>query len=288
LDAAVDWTTPGPDAVESIARVEATGERTTTPYHGGEVVWHCWGEGRPLVLLHGGFGSWGHWIRNIEALSAHYRLLIPDMPGFGDSGDPPEPFSPEGIADALADGLRQLAPDQPLLITGFSFGSIIGGLIAQRARVPVKLLVLVGAAGLGLPRKPMDLVSWRHLKTDSERREAHRENVAILMLWDRNTIDDVAVELQDRSTGRARVNSRRISRTPILLAALENSTVPLAGIWGEHDATAEPYLNDRRLLLEQLRPGLPFVVIPNAGHWVQYEKADEFNATLMRVLAKHA
>jgi 2-hydroxy-6-oxonona-2,4-dienedioate hydrolase len=146
----------------------------------------------------------------------------------------------------------------------------------------------VGAAGLGLPRRPMDLVSWRHLTTEAERREAHRENVAILMLWDRSTIDTVAVELQDRSTGRARVNSRRISRMPILREALEKSTVPLAGIWGEHDATAEPYLDERRNLLERLRPGLPFAVLPNAGHWVQYEKADEFNATLMWVLAKHA
>jgi pimeloyl-ACP methyl ester carboxylesterase len=43
------------------------------------------GAGRPLVLVHGGHGSWLHWVRNIEALSAKRTLWIPDLPGYGDS-----------------------------------------------------------------------------------------------------------------------------------------------------------------------------------------------------------
>jgi len=65
---------------------------------------------------------------------------------------------------------------------------------------------------------------------------------------------------------------------------LEATNVPLAGIWGEYDATAAPYVEERRELLQRLRPGAPFEVIPGAGHWVQYEAPDRFNATLLRML----
>ena len=38
-------------------------------------------------MLHGGHGSWLHWIRNIDALGQRHTLLIPDLPGFGDSDE---------------------------------------------------------------------------------------------------------------------------------------------------------------------------------------------------------
>ncbi|MDB5843914.1 MAG: hydrolase-like protein, partial [Polaromonas sp.] len=54
------------------------------------MVWRCWGEGAPVVLLHGGSGSWTHWIRNIPTLVACSRQVwAPDLPGFADSASPP-------------------------------------------------------------------------------------------------------------------------------------------------------------------------------------------------------
>ncbi len=61
-------------------------------------IWRRWGEGPPLVLLHGGAGSWTHWIRNIDALAADRTLWIPDLPGLGDSPLPPEPRDHAAIA----------------------------------------------------------------------------------------------------------------------------------------------------------------------------------------------
>ena len=61
----------------------------------GTMVWHLWGQQgfdaslAPLLLLHGGSGSWTHWLRNIDALVASgRRVLVPDLPGFGDSAAP--------------------------------------------------------------------------------------------------------------------------------------------------------------------------------------------------------
>ena len=62
-------------------RVLALAQRHATPCGDGEVVWHTWGTGEPLVLLHGGSGSWTHWIRNVEALAAAgRRVVVPDLP----------------------------------------------------------------------------------------------------------------------------------------------------------------------------------------------------------------
>ena len=65
-----------------VAAIERTAVRRTTAHSGGKMVWRVWGEGgAPLVLLHGGSGSWMHWIRNVEDLSRDFMVLVPDLPG---------------------------------------------------------------------------------------------------------------------------------------------------------------------------------------------------------------
>src|ERR1051325_7613012 len=64
--------------VEGIA---AEAERFATPCGDGTMAWRSWGQGAPLVLLHGGYGSWMHWIRNVPPLSRQFRVIAPDLPG---------------------------------------------------------------------------------------------------------------------------------------------------------------------------------------------------------------
>jgi len=70
-----------------LQRLGAQARRCVTPCGQGELVWHVWGEARegvpPLVLFHGGSGSWTHFVRNIESLVRSGReLWVPDLPGF--------------------------------------------------------------------------------------------------------------------------------------------------------------------------------------------------------------
>ena len=76
----------------SQAEVLASATRIELPTPGGIQVWHAWNTsaGRPLVLLHGGSGSWTHWLRNIQGLSKDRAVYALDLPGFGDSDLPPE------------------------------------------------------------------------------------------------------------------------------------------------------------------------------------------------------
>src|SRR5438105_14326658 len=86
---------------EFIAALERAGTRRTTHNGAGEVVWRIWGHGDPLVLLHGGPGSWMHWVRNIAALERDFMLLVPHLPGPGAPGLPAPPISAETLAAML-------------------------------------------------------------------------------------------------------------------------------------------------------------------------------------------
>jgi 2-hydroxy-6-oxonona-2,4-dienedioate hydrolase len=274
------------DPAAAVASIEGRAEVRRTPCGAGSMVWRIWGEGPPLALLHGGYGSWTHWIRNVDPLAERYRVLVPDLPGLGDSDLPPEPDQPEAIAEIVASGLRSLlTAGETVDIAGFSFGGLIGGLVAEQLAARARSLVLVGSGGLGVRRSaPIELVTWRELRDEAARRTAHLENLAILMFADRAEIDDLAVYLQVRNATRARLRSRLLSKIPALPTAIPRMRARLHGLWGERDVTAQGVLEEIRRLLQSLQPGTWLTVIPRAGHWVQYEAADEFNDALVRLL----
>jgi 2-hydroxy-6-oxonona-2,4-dienedioate hydrolase len=270
-----------------VARLAAAGRRIVTPCGDGGMVWRVWGEGEPLVLFHGGFGSWTHWLRNIPELSRHYRVIVANLPGLGESDEAPRPHAPGGLAAIAVDGIaRILAPGERFHLTGFSFGGLIGGHVAAALGERCRSLTLVGAGGLGLKRSAMaPLKSWRHIEDEAGRLAVHRENLAILMLADRDGIDDMAVYLQSENAPRGRVNSPPIASTDTLTRVLPRLRGRLAGIWGERDATAMADLPARARLLRGIQPRAPFIVIADAGHWVQYEAAEAFNQALLATLA---
>ena len=267
-----------------IAALDRAGTRHTTASAAGEVVWRMWGAGAPLVLLHGGTGSWMHWVRNIEALSQRFLLVVPDLPGSGESGALAPPVTAEHMAESLLAGLSALLPpDASFSIAGFSLGGLIAGYLAQVAGDRVDALVLVGGAGMGIARRPMKpLKSWRWLATDEEKRDIHRQNLGILMIHDSAKVDELAVHMQEQNAVRSRVRGKHIVKTSTLAACLPHVKAKLAGIWGEHDVTSPSDLVADRL--RQFQPQAEVEIVPAAGHWVQYEAAELFNRRLPALL----
>jgi len=247
--------------------------RRTTPVGDGDLVWRIWGSGEPLVLLHGGTGSWMHWMRNIEGLARDYMLLVPDIPGSGESAAPEMPTDVEKVAAALLAGIDAiLAKDRRFAVAAFSMGGLISGYMAKLAGERLTTLVLVGAVGTTARRGVMTpMRSWRRLQTDEEKRDAHRTNLGILMVHNPDAIGDDAIYMQHHNAERSRVRGKHINPTGDLSKTLPGFKGRLASIWGEHDATAVPYLDERREKLQQFRPGASFDIIPGAGHWVQYD-----------------
>ncbi len=275
-------------AADYLARMAAAGERVTTPCGDGEMVWQVYGEGPPLMLVHGGYGGWAHWIRNIPFLARRYRLFLPDLPGHGGSAMPPEPISGPGIAAVVAEGLTRLLPAGAACdIAGFSFGGIMSGCVAAQLGDRVRNLVICGSNGLGLPRSRLTgFQNWRAMTDPAARAEAHRTNLAILMFADPAKIDDLAVHIQSVNTPNARIKSRLIAVTDVLAKALPRVTARLSGIWGELDSYAHAYMEERKQLFRSIQPSCEFHVLDGAGHWVMYEDTARFNATLLGILQR--
>ncbi|HKM73977.1 MAG TPA: alpha/beta fold hydrolase [Stellaceae bacterium] len=272
------------ETVAIVEGVAAEAERIETPCGAGTMVWRVWGNGPPLVLMHGGYGSWTHWVRNVLALARKFTVVAPDLPGLGESATPPEPHTAEGLAAIVVEGLdivlpRNTAPH----IAGFSFGGVLGGHVAAQLGDRLHALTLVGSNGLGLVRQPTDLQRVPASSSAEEALAVHRHNLGALMIADPAKIDDLAVYIQSQNAPRGRVRSRRFSRADTLARALPLVRVPLDGIWGERDATAYPHLDERARVLRSFRPGARFEVIAGAGHWVQYEAADRFNPLLAEI-----
>ena len=251
------------------------------------MVWRQWGAGPALVLLHGGYGSWTHWLRNIHALAANHRVIAADLPGLGDSAMPPPPIAPENLAAIVDRGLDQvLEAGERFDLVGFSFGAMLGSFVAAARGAQLRSMTLVGAASMGLRRCPMqEMQPVRRHMSDARIFELQRVNLGILMFADKSRIDDVAVEMQCANVARARVKSRVFAPINLIRPLLPRISAPLGGIWGEFDITAHPYVDERRDALRAAQSGATFAVIPGAGHWVMYEAAEAFNAALLDRLA---
>jgi pimeloyl-ACP methyl ester carboxylesterase len=271
-----------------IDAVEARARRTVTPVASGAMVWRVWGAGPPLVLLHGASGSWTHWIRNVLPLAEHFRVLAPDMPGYGESDAPPEPHTADALADLVAAGIDRMLPAPAVLdVAGFSFGAIIGGLVAARLGSRVRTLVLLGPGGLGLtPAPPRALLRLEPGMGPEAIRHVHRENLRTLMLADPESADELAVTLQIDNVRRARFKSGTIPVSDVLARALPAIRAHLAGIWGGRDAFTSHHLAESRRVLAAADPRFAMRVVEGAGHWINYEAAEEVNALLIGLLAR--
>ena len=272
---------PVPALVERV-RARARRHETQLP-GGGRLVWHGFGEGPALVLIHGGSGSWLHWIRNIETLATRAHVLLPDLPSLGQSDPLPPPFDPAVWAGHVLAGLDAIiGVDTPVVVAGFSFGGIYAGEIARQSGRRARELVLIGTAGFHADVSPhrFDLRPWRNLADPAAQLAAHRHNLAELMLADPASIDDLALYVQAVSTAGSRFDSRGASVTGALLAILREIPAPITLILGERDPTWRDRLEGRLADLHARRPDCAVERLPGVGHWAMFEAREAIDRLL--------
>jgi 2-hydroxy-6-oxonona-2,4-dienedioate hydrolase len=273
---------------------QAMAQCITMAHAGGVTTLHHWQPAvpnglPPLVLLHGGSGSWSHWVRSIgPLLEAGHRIWAIDLPGFGASDVPPGVVDADGMLPVLADVLSELFPLQGVRLMGFSFGGMTAGMLAAAYPHLVAQLVLVGAPGMGLTNQhPFRLKGWRHLPDARNQLLHHIYNLGVLMLHGPEHIDRDTVALHVRNVRRDQLPRRRISSTDVLLQALQQVQCPVNAIYGEHDALYPGALHQVQDLMAQACAGhwRGMQCIVGAGHWVQYENPAAFHAALLPLLA---
>lgn len=254
-------------ACAHIDALERSCERVVQPVLGQHMVWRRVGSGPVLVLLHGGHGSWLHWVRVIPLLASRFCLWMPDMPGYGEST-----LTPDGGIDTLVVQLRQsldalLGARTPVILAGFSFGGLVAAqLAAGRARV--QRLALLGPAGHGGARRQrVAPLPWRGLDPDRDPvawADRMQHNLLAQMLNSEAAVDSLAMEIHWRSCLSTRFHSKPFSRSAGLDAALRACPGDVLELWGEHDVTATP--SERAGDACRHRH-----IIKKSGHWLMHE-----------------
>ncbi len=274
-------------------RIESQATRYESPCGEGRMVWRLWdisgGTAPVVVLFHGGAGSWRHWIRSIEVLVQTYRVLVPDLPGLGESDFPPDGDNADAIATIVADGIDSVIGRSTTYdVVGFSFGGTMASCVGALRGKQVRSVTIIGSAGvgaLGALGSAVKLEKVRHLE-GQERRDTHRINLNRLMIADPAKIDDLAILIQDWNTIRSRLRTPAISRSGAILKAIDALQSPLNGMWGELDAPANPKGPERVASLKARKPDADVRVVPKTGHWAAYESPEVVNPWLLEMLAR--
>ena len=275
-----------PSPAQLIAGLDARSTRFSTSCGTGSMVWRRWGQGRPLVLLHGGSGSWMHWARNIEHLSARHQVWAADMPGFGQSDEPAPPTDFQSMAAAIVAGIRiVLAGDTAFDLVGFSLGSHVAQYVAEALQPRVRRLVLVNGHLVGeFIHTPQSMLErWRDVTDRDERLTIFRRNLETLMFADPAHVDALAMHIYELDLERARTRPGKFLhlRDQALIGRLE---CPIAAIAGALDPLGRPTAQAQTEQLVRIQPHARVKVVAGAGHWVAYEAAGAFNAALDQML----
>lgn len=251
---------------------------------GRRMCWRVVGEGPPLVLVHGGAGNWLHWIANVEALARDFRVMLPDLPGFGDSDPAVEPATLSALATDLMEGLHSLVSrEQSIGLVGFS----LGGVVAARCAVMrgnVSRICLIGTAGTETARREeAPLRSWR-ASEGAERLAVLRSNLLAHMLHHEESAEGVALAAYSRAVQAMTIRSRGLVKGWLVGELIAMGDGPCLYLWGEADVTCTP--SDLTGALN-LRPQDRLEILPGVGHWAQFEAAEQINHRIRDWIGGH-
>jgi pimeloyl-ACP methyl ester carboxylesterase len=248
------------------------------------------GHGAPLVLLHGAIECGGAiWAPVISRLAERHRLIVPDVPGLGES-EPVQRLDAATFADWLAALLRATCREKPALVA-HSMGGAMALRFAAQHRELLQRLVVYAAPGSGRYRMPLGLMAvavrfdLRPTQRNAERFDrwafddldrARRRDPAWFEAFAAYNLSRAVVPHVKRTmrqligAGRRRVPDDDLRRI----------AVPTALLWGRHDRFVALDLGQAA----STRLGWPLEVIDDTGHVPHIERPEAFLSALRTTL----
>jgi len=245
------------------------------------------GDGPPLVLLHGGIECGGaYWAPVIERLAESHRVVVPDVPGLGES-EPVADLTTEVFSDWFRALLDATCEDRPMLIAHSLLGALATRFATQDA-ASIRALVIYAAPGIGPYRIPLRLMilaarfGLRPSEKNAERFDrfaffdfdaAKRQNEDWLEAWSVYTRERAAVPHVKRTMRRLiKTCTKRIPDDE-----LRRIEVRTTLIWGSHDRFVPLSLAEGA----SARRDWPLRVIDETGHVPHIERTEAFLDALM-------
>ena len=249
------------------------------------------GEGPPIVLLHGGTVSGGvSWAPLITRLSRGARVVVPDLPGLGES-EPVAEMNDVIFSDWLTEVVRMTCEEKPTLLVHSLLGSLAARFAIHHGEL-LRRLVLIGVPGLGPYHMPLGrmITAIRFDLRPSERSGARFADWAFLdpirtCHRDPEWFDAfMAYEMSRGTVPHVRRTMRQLIRVctkQISDSDLQRIDVPTALVWGRADRMVRLRIAE----LASTKFGWPLQVIEDAGHAPMVEQPESFIRALRVVLA---
>jgi pimeloyl-ACP methyl ester carboxylesterase len=251
------------------------------------------GSGPPVVLVHGsgpGVTAYANWRLTMPGLAPHFRVVAPDMAGFGFSDKPGGVANMDAWVGQLTGFLDALGIERASVV-GNSFGGGIAIRLAVDHPDRVDRLVLMGSVGISFPiTEGLDYV-WGYQPSIENMRRA-----LDYFAYSRDLVNDELAEVRYRAALAPGVQEAFSSMFPAprqrwveamatpgeQIRAIPHETLIIHG----REDKVIPLDNAYRLLGLIERSELH--VFGRCGHWSQIEWADDFNALLVRFLGRDA
>lgn len=249
-----------------------------------------------VVLLHGGGpGATGmsNFSRNVDVLAERFHVVVPDMPGYGRSSKGVDRSDPFGdLAYSIRGLLDELGVERAHLV-GNSYGGAAALRLAMDRPDKVDRLVLMGPGGIGttraLPTKGLNSL-LDYYGGDGPSRDKLETFVREFLVYDGASVPAELIDLRYEASIQPEVVAepplRRPAPGPGALRALwrmdltrdrrlskvQASTLV---VWGADDKVNRPSGGQ---VLADTMPDCDLYLVARTGHWVQWERAELFNA----------
>jgi len=247
--------------------------------------YHEAGSGPALIMVHGGgpgAGGWSNYRRNVDHFAQHYRVILPDLPGFAKSD---KPAVEGGLLTFMARAIKGLMDALDIHRAHF-VGNSLGGATTMKFALDypdrIQRIVLMGAPALAL-FTPQPSEGIKHLMgyyaPPGPSMEKLR-NFLNVMVYDGSQLTDQLIKERYEASIQPDLVANPIL-SPRSRAVLEPVWKDVGNIkhktlivWGRDDRTVT--LDHSFFLLNQLE-NVRLHVFSKCGHWAQWEKAAEFN-----------
>lgn len=233
------------------------------------------GKGDTLVLVHGFAGDKDNFTRMARFLTPHYRVICPDLPGFGDAGrDPQAGYGIAEQTERLRALLDQIAPGK-IHLGGNSMGGFIAAQFAAAHPERVASLWLLDAAGTEASHSSEVL---KHYDASGDMPLLVREEQEYGALVDACTRErpflphSVLTALGRRAAADFPLHTaimRQVSASPLLQPQPQYAAMPALVVWGEQDKILHP---SGAAAFAQLFPRSRTVMMPGVGHLPMVEE----------------